>query len=211
MAFGCGRTVVVEARHWPMNVLMKLKRLTLTDVVEITPVRHGDNRGHFSEIFRQDWFAENVAKATFVQENQSLSKSIGVVRGLHFQSRPFAQGKLVRCVAGAIFDVAVDIRAGSPTYGQWVGATLTAEEGNQLWIPEGFLHGFCTLTTDTIVAYKVTNYYNHACDKGVRWNDPEIGVSWPDIADVSRLSAKDAQQPRLKDLPAYFEYQIAEE
>lgn len=189
---------------------MKLKRLAVPEVVEITPVRHGDDRGYFAETFRQDWFAKNVAAAIFVQENQSLSRGVGVVRGLHFQSDPFAQGKLVRCVAGAIFDVAVDIRTASPTFGKWVAATLSADEGNQLWIPAGFLHGFCTLTADAAVAYKVTNYYNQACDKGVRWDDPDIRISWPDIADPSRLSPKDAQQPNLRDLRPYFDYAVGE-
>lgn len=185
---------------------MKLTRLAISDVVEILPVQHGDDRGVFQETFRQDWFAEHVADVTFVQENQSLSRSPGVIRGLHFQSNPHAQGKLVRCVAGAIFDVAVDIRTGSASYGQWVSAELTAEAGNQLWVPAGFLHGFCTLTADAIVAYKVTDYYNRDCDKGVQWNDPDIAVAWPEIANPSLLSPKDSQQPALKDLPPYFHH-----
>jgi dTDP-4-dehydrorhamnose 3,5-epimerase len=189
---------------------MKLKQLDVADVVEITPVRHGDDRGYFSETFRDDWFRANVADLTFVQENQSLSRTVGVVRGLHFQTHPAAQGKLVRCVAGAIFDVAVDIRQGSPTFGKWVAATLSADEGNQLWVPVGFLHGFCTLVPDTIVSYKVTNYYDRSCDKGVAWNDPDIGIAWPEQADPETLSPKDRQQPSLRDLPAYFDFAAAE-
>lgn len=189
---------------------MKLYRLEIADVAEITPTRHGDDRGYFSETFRQDWFIANVADVTFVQENQSLSRYPGVVRGLHFQSQPSAQGKLVRCVAGAIFDVAVDIRRGSRTYGKWVAASLTAEEGNQLWVPVGFLHGFCTLMPDTIVAYKVTDYYDRESDKGVRWDDPDIDVAWPAIADARHLSARDGQQPRLRDLPDYFRHPTVE-
>ena len=183
---------------------MQLTELAIDGVFEILPTRHQDERGYFAETFRSDWFAANVADVPFVQENQSLSRSVGVVRGLHFQAAPFAQGKLVRCVAGAIFDVAVDIRRESPSFGKWVATTLTAEKGNQLWIPEGFLHGFCTLTPDTQVSYKVTNYYDKASDKGVLWNDPQIGIQWPDIADPASLSAKDQGQPKLADLPAYF-------
>ncbi len=185
---------------------MKLKRLAVPDVVEITPTKHGDSRGYFSETFRQDWFEQNVGYHDFVQENQSCTTLPGVVRGLHFQAEPYAQGKLVRCIHGAIFDVAVDIRAGSPSYGEWVSAILEANEGNQLWIPTGFLHGFCTLTETAVVSYKVTNYYNAGSDKGVRWDDPDIGISWPDIADGSRLSAKDASQPALRDVPSYFSF-----
>jgi len=186
--------------------MIQLNRLEIADVVEIVPVRHGDDRGYFSETFRADWFRSNVADVTFVQENQSLSRSRAVLRGLHFQTAPAAQGKLVRCLAGAIFDVAVDIRNGSPTFGKWVAATLTAEKGNQLWVPAGFLHGFCTLMPDTLVAYKVTHYYNRDCDKGVLWNDADIGISWPDVGEAVKLSSKDVLQPRLRDLPHYFNY-----
>ncbi len=185
---------------------MKLRQLAIPEVVEITPSRHGDERGYFSETFRSDWFSANVADVDFVQENQSLSRSRGVVRGLHFQSAPSEQGKLVRCMSGAILDVAVDIRRGSPTFGSYVSATLTAEDGNQLWVPAGFLHGFCTLTEDTLVSYKVTAYYDPKADRGVSWNDPDIGVAWPEFADASLLSGKDRQQPSLADLPTYFEY-----
>jgi len=185
---------------------MYRSQTALPDVVEILPKRHGDHRGYFVETFRDDWFSNNVAPVTFVQENQSLSRSRGVVRGLHFQSEPAAQGKLVRCLSGAIFDVAVDIRVGSPDYGKWVAVTLSAEQGNQLWVPAGFLHGFCTLEADCVVAYKVTSYYNQSCDLGVRWNDPEIGITWPNVADSSQLSAKDMTQPLLADLPAYFAF-----
>ena len=185
---------------------MKLRQLAIPEVVEITPSRHGDDRGYFSETFRQDWFSANVADVDFVQENQSLSRSRGVVRGLHFQSAPSQQGKLVRCIGGAILDVAVDIRRGSPTFGKHVSATLTAAEGNQLWVPVGFLHGFCTLTADALVSYKVTAYYDPKSDRGVRWDDPDIAVDWPAFVDPALLSAKDRQQPALADLPTYFEY-----
>ncbi|MGB3336737.1 MAG: dTDP-4-dehydrorhamnose 3,5-epimerase [Devosia sp.] len=178
----------------------------LKDVFVVTPDRHEDSRGYFSETFRRDWFAANVADVDFVQENQSLSRSVGVVRGLHFQSAPAAQGKLVRSLAGAIFDVAVDIRQGSPNFGKWTSVILTAEEGNQLWIPAGFLHGFCTLVPDCLVSYKVTAYYDRESDRGVLWNDPEIDVTWPDVANPGLLSPKDKVQPLLSVLPTYFTY-----
>ena len=186
---------------------MNLNKTELDGVVEIVPNRHGDHRGYFSETFRDDWFQANVTPLVFVQENQSLSRAPGVLRGLHFQSNPSAQGKLVRVVAGSIFDVAVDIRVGSPSFGKWVGVILTANQGNQLWVPPGFLHGFCTLEPDCLVAYKVTSYYDRDCDKGVRWDDPDIGIVWPDVVDVSQLSPKDTQQPSLTDLPTYFTFQ----
>ena len=185
---------------------MKLHETDLDGVCVIVPQRHQDSRGYFSETFRQDWFAANVAKLDFVQENQSLSREAGVVRGLHFQTPPFAQGKLVRCLSGAIFDVAVDIRAGSPSYGRWTAVILSAEDGNHLWVPAGFLHGFCTLVPDCLVAYKVTAYYDSQSDKGVLWNDPEIGIAWPDVADPALLSQKDMVQPLLKSLPDYFHF-----
>jgi len=186
---------------------MKALPLELAEVVEIKVDRFGDERGYFSETYRDGWFKEAVAPVGFVQENQSLSRAVGVVRGLHFQKHPAAQGKLVRCLAGAIFDVAVDIRRGSPSFGRWVAATLSADEGNQLWIPEGFLHGFCTLVPDTIVCYKVTNYYSKEADAGVAWNDPEIGIVWPTVANPELLSPKDKVQPLLKDLPSYFSFE----
>jgi dTDP-4-dehydrorhamnose 3,5-epimerase len=183
---------------------MQARRLDIPEVVEIVPNRFADERGYFSETFRDNWFKENVAPLNFVQENQSLSRNKGVLRGLHFQTEPFAQGKLVRCVAGAIFDVAIDIRHGSPNFGKWVAATLTADEGNQLWVPPGFLHGFCTLEADTVVSYKVTNYYSKANDAGVAWDDPDIRVKWPEVVDPELMSAKDRTQPRLGSLPVLF-------
>jgi dTDP-4-dehydrorhamnose 3,5-epimerase len=133
-------------------------------------------------------------------------RSFARIGSLHFQTPPAAQGKLVRCVAGAIFDVAVDIRAGSRSFGQWTSIVLSAEQGNQLWIPEGFLHGFCTLVPDCVVAYKVTAYYNPDCDRGVLWNDPDLAIDWPVTAKAAELSAKDIRQPRLTDLPSYFSH-----
>lgn len=183
---------------------MEAIRLQIADVVEFRPRLLRDSRGYFVETFRASVFAEAVADIAFVQENQSLSVAPGTIRGLHFQSEPCAQGKLVRCVAGAIFDVAVDLRHGSASYGQWVAVTLSAQDCNQLWIPAGFAHGFCTLEPSSIVSYKVTSYYSREHDLGVAWNDPQIGIDWPAQADPATLSAKDQAQPALADLPAYF-------
>ena len=183
---------------------MDFKHFDIAGPVELTPRKLGDERGYFAETFREDLFSQNVGYASFVQENQSLSARVGTVRGLHFQTHPMAQGKLVRCAAGAILDVAVDVRHDSPTFGQWVAVELTAEQCNQLWVPVGFAHGFCTLLPDSIVAYKVTNYYSPEHDKGLAWNDPAIGLTWPDVADPDTLSGKDRVQPLLADLPPYF-------
>ncbi|MBC2661979.1 dTDP-4-dehydrorhamnose 3,5-epimerase [Novosphingobium flavum] len=185
---------------------MEFQTFDIPDLLHIQPRKHGDERGYFAEIFRQDAFSAHAGPIEFVQENQSLSQKVGTVRGLHFQIDPFAQGKLVRCLAGAIRDVAVDLRHGSPTFGRWVAVDLTAAACNQLWIPAGFAHGFCTLEPDTVVCYKVTNYYSLECDRGVRWDDPAIGVEWLGIADPSTLSAKDRVQPTLAELPAHFHY-----
>ncbi|WP_137157243.1 dTDP-4-dehydrorhamnose 3,5-epimerase [Rhizobium sp. FKL33] len=186
---------------------MQAERLLLDGVFKITPQKFGDNRGYFSEVFKAGWFRENVADVDFVQDNQSLSAEAGTVRGLHFQLDPFAQGKLVRCIAGSLFDVAVDIRLGSPTYGQWVGATLSADNGEQLWIPAGFAHGFATLEPDTVIHYKVTAPYSAAHDRGLLWNDPDIGIAWPEAALKNAvLSDKDRKQPRLADLPPSFHF-----
>jgi dTDP-4-dehydrorhamnose 3,5-epimerase len=172
----------------------------------IVPKHIGDERGYFAETFRADIFAQHCGEHIFVQDNESLSAKVGTIRGLHFQSEPYAQGKLVRCTAGALFDVAVDIRHGSPTYGQWVGETLTPANGKQLWVPPGFAHGFCTLEPDTVITYKVTAFYSAECDKGVAWDDSAIDVQWPDLADPETLSAKDRKQPLLSDLPAFFSW-----
>lgn len=179
--------------------------LNIPDVIEIRPRVIPDGRGYFVETFRQNWFGEHVSPSPLLQENQSLSRQAGTIRGLHFQHPPFEQGKLVRCAAGSIFDVAVDIRLGSPLFGKWAAAILTADACNQLWIPPGFLHGFCTLEPDTLVCYKVTNYYSKAHDAGVAYDDPAIGVEWPDIADRLSLSPKDLSLPNLDELQATLE------
>ena len=180
--------------------------LSIPDLILITPARHGDHRGYFSETFRDDWFRKNVADVGFVQDNQSLSATPGTLRGLHFQLDPCSQGKLVRCLAGEIFDVGVDIRVGSPTFGQWAGAHLSADNGCQLWVPPGFAHGFVTLAPDTIVHYKVTSHYSHPHDRGMAWDDPDIGIDWPLGSLQVVLSDKDRTQPRLRDLPPMFAF-----
>ncbi|NTC81389.1 dTDP-4-dehydrorhamnose 3,5-epimerase [Agrobacterium tumefaciens] len=183
---------------------MNLEHLPLSGLVKITPKRVGDNRGYFSEVFKESWFRQHVADLTFAQENESLSATVGTVRGLHFQLHPFAQGKLVRCIAGKVFDVAVDIRERSPTFGQWYGLELSKENGDQLWIPAGFAHGFATLAPDTVLSYKVTAPYSAEHDRGLLWNDRDIGIDWPIKLDTVVLSDKDRAQPKLFDLPTYF-------
>ena len=183
---------------------MEFVALDPAGLLEIRPRRLGDERGYFSEIFRLAEFSDAAGPHAFVQENESLSARTGTLRGLHFQTAPFAQGKLVRCTQGAIFDVAVDIRPESGTYGKWAAVILSPEAGNQLWIPPGFAHGFCTLQPNSVVNYKVTATYSHHHDKGVAWDDPAIGIEWPEAADPGTLSAKDRQQPLLADLPAPY-------
>lgn len=183
---------------------MEFRTFELEGLLEIIPRKIEDDRGYFSEIFRLNRFEEQVPSVEFVQDNQSLSIRTGTIRGLHFQTHPAAQGKLVRCLAGELVDVAVDLRSGSPTFGRWISVVLTPEKNNQLWVPVGFAHGFCTLQPNTVISYRVTNYYSAENDKGVAWDDPEIGIEWPDVADLETLSPKDRRQPRLADLPPYF-------
>lgn len=163
----------------------------------ITPGRLSDSRGYFAETFRHDLFQAACGDHVFVQENQSLSVEAGTVRGLHFQIGPAAQGKLVECIAGALLDVAVDIRHGSPTFGRHVSTELSADNGRQLWIPAGFAHGFCTLVPETRINYKVTQYYSKEHDRGILWNDPDIGISWPVQPQDAVLSDKDRALPSL--------------
>jgi dTDP-4-dehydrorhamnose 3,5-epimerase len=183
---------------------MQIRTFDIDGPVEIVPSKIEDERGYFSEIFRLSEFAKHVGTTQFVQDNQSLSVRAGTIRGMHFQTHPAAQGKLVRCLAGKLLDVAVDLRANSPTYGRWLSLMLSPAENNQLWVPVGFGHGFCTLEPDTIISYRVTNYYSPEHDKGVAWDDPDIAIEWPDTVDPETLSAKDRKQPSLVDLPLYF-------
>lgn len=183
---------------------MKVERLAIPDLILVTPPRFGDARGFFSEVFNASRFAAAGIEMEFVQDNQSLSQERGVVRGLHCQVAPHPQGKLVRCTRGAIWDVAVDARRASPTYGEWVAVELSAENWSQLWVPPGFLHGFCTLVEDTEVIYKVTDIYDRAAERGVIWNDPVLALPWPVAEHEAVLSDKDRALPRWTDLPALF-------
>ena len=183
---------------------MEIRTFDIPGVTLLMPRRFADARGFFCETWNERAFRESVADVGFVQDNTSLSVARGTVRGLHFQKPPFAQGKLVQVLRGAILDVAVDIRSGSPTFGCHVATRLDAETGHQLWIPTGFLHGFCTLEENTQVAYKVTQYYSAAHDAGVVWNDPDLNIRWPVSAADAVLSDKDRQLPRLRELPELF-------
>ena len=183
---------------------MKVEALAIADVKLITPARFGDPRGFFSETWNQGRFAEAGIAGPFIQDNHAVSTTAGVLRGLHCQIGPNAQGKLVRCVKGAIYDVAVDARHGSPSFGRYVGAEISAENWMQIWVPAGFLHAYCTLTAETEVIYKVTGAYDKAAERGVIWNDPDVGIDWPVAADSVILSDKDKILPRLRDLPALF-------
>lgn len=185
---------------------MKVERLSIPEVLLLTPQRFPDGRGFFSETWSQKRYAEIGIPGPFVQDNHSYSAQRGVVRGLHLQIAPSVQGKLVRVTRGAVWDVAVDVRHGSPTFGQHAGAVLSAENWQQLWIPGGFLHGFCTLEPDTEVIYKVTAPYDKPAERGVIWNDPDLSVPWPIGPEEVVLSDKDRVLPRLSECPAWFKY-----
>ncbi|KIN62911.1 dTDP-4-dehydrorhamnose 3,5-epimerase [Sulfitobacter noctilucicola] len=175
----------------------------LADVFLINPPRFGDVRGFFSESWNRQKMAQHGIEIDFVQDNHSVSAAVNTVRGLHFQSPPHAQAKLVRCGRGALFDVAVDIRKGSPTFGEWVGYELSAENGLQLLIPAGFLHGFSTLQPDTEIIYKCSDYYAPECDGAVRFDDPDIGIDWG-LSGPAVLSEKDTAAPLLADFDSPF-------
>ncbi len=177
---------------------MEVTETSLPGVLMIRPRKFGDSRGYFVETWRELNYNEAGLAESFVQDNMSFSQQ-GVLRGLHFQL-PNPQGKLVYCPIGQVYDVAVDIRYGSPAFGQWVGVTLSSEAGNQLYIPPGFAHGFCVTSKEALFCYKCTDYYNPAGDTGIRWDDPELGIQWP-IEEAS-ISEKDSHTPFLKDVPA---------
>ena len=184
---------------------MEIVETAIPDVKILTPKKHGDHRGFFSETYNRKVLAEHGITLEFCQDNHSLSAEVGVLRGLHFQTPPYAQDKLLRVTRGAVFDVAVDVRRGSPTFGRHVTVELTADNWKQILVPKGFAHGFVTLEPNTEVMYKVTAFYAPDCDRGIRWDDPALGIRWPvDPADVT-LSDKDRNQPLLADAPELFE------
>ena len=185
---------------------MDISETAIAGVRVLRPTQHRDARGFFSEVYNEAVFAAHGIVVRFVQDNHSLSLKRGTVRGLHFQIPPLAQAKLVRVTRGAIFDVAVDLRRGSPSFGRHVAAVLSAAEWNQLFVPEGFAHGFCTLEPDTEVTYKVNRPYSAAHDRGLYWNDPALAISWPVSEAEALLSERDRCHPPLVELPEFFRY-----
>jgi dTDP-4-dehydrorhamnose 3,5-epimerase len=188
---------------------MDVSSTKINDLKVLTPPRFGDDRGYFSESWSSRTLSGLGLAHDFVQDNESVSRYAGTVRGLHYQAPPFAQAKLVRVVAGAILDVAVDVRVGSPDYGKLVSVELSADNGRQLLVPRGFLHGFVTLAPDTHVIYKVDNFYNAEADGAVIWNDPDLAIDWGVSGDVAALSAKDAAAPGFAGWTSPFIYEGA--
>jgi dTDP-4-dehydrorhamnose 3,5-epimerase len=187
---------------------MHVEALSIPDIKLLTPVKHGDSRGFFSEVYSLRDFQSLGLNFECRQENYSFSRQRNTVRGLHWQTPPFTQAKLIQVVSGCIFDVAVDLRRNSPWYGQHVTAELSADNWQQLLIPAGFAHGFCTLAPDTAVLYKVDAFYSAPHDQGVRWDDPALGIAWPVKSADAVLSSKDQQLPVLADADAPFEYEV---
>ncbi|OUR68888.1 dTDP-4-dehydrorhamnose 3,5-epimerase [Cycloclasticus sp. 46_83_sub15_T18] len=187
---------------------MKFTPQKIADVLVLEPLVHGDDRGYFVETFRQDLFEAAVGhRVDFVQDNESKS-SKGVLRGLHFQLAPYAQSKLVRVIEGSVLDVAVDIRQGSDTYGQYVAVELTAENKKQMFVPRGFAHGFVVLSDTATFAYKVDNYYSPECDRGLAFDDPALAIDWRLPKASLQLSDKDTRQPLLNQLTACFDASV---
>lgn len=182
---------------------MRIEPLKLSGACIVEPVVHGDHRGFFMESFNERLFKEHGIHYNFIQDNQSLSSEPGILRGLHYQLNPKAQTKLIRVLTGAIYDVVVDIRKSSPTFGQWVGVILSEHNKRQLLVPKGFAHGFCTLVPYTQVLYKVDEYYSPEHDRGILWNDPALGIDWPTSNPI--LSDKDKHHPVLRDAEMNFE------
>ncbi|CAF3366467.1 unnamed protein product [Rotaria socialis] len=185
---------------------MQFTKLEIPDIVLIEPRRLEDARGCFIEVFHEKLFREYVADVHFVQDNEAMSTATGTVRGLHFQKPPAAHGKLVRVLSGAVYDVAVDIRHGSPYFGKHVGLVLDALSGKMLWIPPGFAHGYCTLKTDSTIAYKLTDFYSAEYDAGTAWNDLTLGINWPVDPSNAIISDKDRSLPAFGNLPPLFTY-----
>ena len=188
----------------PGSVAVYVQDTALAGIKVVHAKKHGDHRGFFSEVHNKKALAEAGIDIEFVQDNHSLSAEKGTVRGLHFQAPPFAQDKLVRVVRGAVFDVAVDLRRGSATYGEHVGVVLSAEAWNQVYVPVGFAHGFMTLDPNTEVVYKVSDYYAPEHERGLLWNDPTLGIQWPIPESLAVLSDKDRLHPKLTNLSTPF-------
>lgn len=186
---------------------MQIEETPLPGVLILTPRRFGDARGWFSEVWNRRTLATAGITTDFVQDNHSYSRDTGTVRGLHFQAPPHAQAKLVRCGRGRVFDVAVDIRKGSPTFGRWTGTELSAENGRQLLIPAGFLHGFVTREPDSELLYKCSDYYAPECDGAVRFDDPDLGIDWGIDPETAILSDKDRAAPLLRNFATPFVYE----
>jgi dTDP-4-dehydrorhamnose 3,5-epimerase len=186
---------------------MDIRKFDLPGLVLLRMRRFSDARGYFAETYNQRAFQAAGITARFVQDNQSFSAKRGTIRGLHFQLPPATQAKLVRVLHGSVHDVAVDLRVGSPTYGRWIGETLTADGGEQLFVPHGFAHGFCTLEPDTIVVYKVDDFYAPASDSGLIWNDPVLAIAWPVAPTEVVLSDKDLKLGRFADFVSPFRYE----
>ena len=187
---------------------MNVMATALPEIKVYIPKRLADGRGYFCEWYNARALAEAGLDRAFLQDNVSLSSEAGTVRGLHFQYPPHAQAKLVGVLAGVALDVIVDIRKGSPSFGRHVAVELSAERGNQVFVPEGFAHGFCTLRPDTLISYKVTAYYDAEADAGIAWDDPDLAIAWPALANAASLSARDRRLPRLAALnPPPFVYE----
>lgn len=187
---------------------MKITPSKLTGACLIEPVVHGDHRGFFMESYNEQLMNQQGIKYQFIQDNQSLSAQAVVLRGLHYQLNPKAQTKLIRVISGAIYDVIVDIRHGSPTFGQWEGFILSEHNHRQLLVPKGFAHGFCTLVPNTQVLYKVDEYYSPEQDRGILWSDPALGIDWPTSSPI--LSDKDQRHPLLQDAEINFNFGVSD-
>jgi dTDP-4-dehydrorhamnose 3,5-epimerase len=195
--------IICDAEQANMGMVER-RRLQLDGLVELRPERHFDDRGFFSEVWRDDWLGEIGARVPFVQDNHVFSSGRGVLRGLHFQIEPAAQDKLVRVTQGSIYDVAVDIRANSPTFGKWEGIVISAEAWNQLFVPRGFAHGYVVLEENTVVLYKVSAPYAPQLDRSIRFDDPAIGIEWPIEHDALIVSERDRAAPLLSEIEESF-------
>lgn len=187
--------------------IMQIVATHIPDVTLVTPERHEDARGWLSEVWNPAAPSAAGLNVNFVQDNQSHNPRAGTVRALHFQLPPFDQGKLVMCLSGAIYDVAVDLRVGSPSFGQHVGVEMRADEPRQMWIPSGFAHGYCSLEPDTRVFYKLTAPYHSEAARGVLWNDPDLGIDWPETAEAALVNDRDSSWPKFADLDSPFRWQ----